>query len=132
MRIALLLLSPLLLTGCIKESASYYIDGNQHAISVRAQQDYFWSKTVEVRVVASRMPDCQRQLVLGTFPIENLQVGLMAGEDNTYTLRAGDQVLQLETGSCTQLQAPAADAPGQPLGAFRLDGNKKLVFEKAG
>jgi hypothetical protein len=131
MRIALLLLTPLLLTGCIKESASYYIDGNQHAISVRAQQDYFWSKDLELRVVASRMPDCQRQLVLGRLPIEGLQVELFASAENAYTLRAGDQLMQVETGGCTQLQPPAPGALGQPLGAFHLDERKKLVFEKA-
>lgn len=130
MRTVLLLLTPLLLTGCIKESASYYIDGNQHAISLRAQQDYFWSKEVELRVLASRMPDCQRQLVLGKLPIAGLQVELFESAENTYVLRAGDQIVQVETGGCSQLEAPAAGAPVQPLGTFRLDANKKLVFEK--
>jgi hypothetical protein len=131
MRLAFLLLTPLLLTGCIKESASHYIDGNQHAISVRAQQDYFWSKDVELRVLAARMPDCQRQLVLGKLPIAELQVELFASADNAYTLRAGDQLLQVETGGCTQLEAPPPAAVGQPLGTFHLDDHKKLVFEKA-
>jgi hypothetical protein len=131
MRNTFLLLTPLLLTACVKESASYYIDGNQHAISVRAQQDYFWSKEVELRVVAARMPDCQRQLVLGKLPIAELEVELFASAENTYTLRAGDQLLQVETAGCTQLEAPAPAALGQPLGAFHLDENKKLVFEKA-
>ncbi|HEX9171482.1 MAG TPA: hypothetical protein VF861_02370 [Telluria sp.] len=130
MRLALLLLTPLLLTGCIKESASYYIDGNRHAISLRAQQDYFWSKDVELRVLASRMPDCQRQLVLGRLPIADLEVELFESAENTYVVRAGEQVLQVETAGCSQLEAPAAEATGQRLGAFRLDANKKLVFEK--
>jgi hypothetical protein len=132
MRIAVLLLTPLLLTGCIKESASYFIDGgNQHTISVRAQQDYFWSKDVELRVVAARLPDCQRQLVIGKMPIADLQVELFASADNAYTLRAGEQLLQVETGGCTQLEAPAPGALGQPLGTFHLDERKKLVFDKA-
>jgi hypothetical protein len=131
MRNALLLLTPLLLTGCIKETATYFIEGNQHAISVRARQDYFWSKQVELRVVAARMPDCQRQLVLGKLPIADLQVELFASAENAYTLRAGEQLLQVETGGCTQLEAPAADALGQPLGVFRLDDHNKLVFEQA-
>lgn len=132
MRNALLLLTPLLLTGCIKESGTYFIDGNQHAISVRAQQDYFWSQDVELRVVAARLPDCQRQLVLGRMPIADLQVELFASGENAYTLRAGDQLMQVETGGCTQLEAPAPAELGQPLGAFQLDERKKLVFEKAG
>jgi hypothetical protein len=131
MRPALLLLTPLLLTGCINETATYFIDGNEHAISVRARQDYFWSDEVELRVVAARMPDCQRQLVLGKLPIADLRVELFAGADNAYTLRAGDQLWQVETGGCTQLEAPARAALGQPQGAFHLDERKKLVFEKA-
>jgi hypothetical protein len=39
MRKGLILLAPLLLAGCVNESASYYIDGNEHALTVRAEQD---------------------------------------------------------------------------------------------
>lgn len=132
MRKVLISLAPLLLAGCVNESASYYIDGNEHALSLRAQQERFWSKRVTLRLVATRLPECQRQLVLGDVPLSGLDVELFASGDNVYALRAGDQVWQVETQGCTELAVPAQGVVGQPLGAFRLDGaGKKLVFEKA-
>jgi hypothetical protein len=120
-----------LLAGCVNESASYYIDGNQHALSVRAQQDRFWSKQVTLRLVAARLPECQRQFVLGDVPLADLDVELFASGDSVYTLRAGQQVWQVETRGCTQLEPPA-QLTGEALGAFRLDeAGNKLVFEKA-
>jgi hypothetical protein len=131
MRTPLILLAPLLLAGCVDESASYAIDGNDHALIVRAQQDRFWSDQVTLQVIASRMPDCQRQIALGTVPLADLDIALSANGDNVYTLRAGERQWQVETQGCTQLAAPAQAAAGQALGAFRLDDRKKLVFEPA-
>jgi hypothetical protein len=130
MRKRLVLLTPLLVAGCVNQSASYYI-GNDHTLTLRAQQERFWSKQVTLRLVAARLPECQRLLVLGTVPLSELDVELYAAGDNVYTLRAGNQVWQVETQGCTALPAPP-QALGQPLGAFRLDAaGNKLVFEKA-
>jgi hypothetical protein len=124
-------LAPLLLAGCVNESASYYIDGNEHTLSVRAQQERFWTKQVTLKLVAARLPECQRQLLLGQVPLADLDVELFASGDNVYTLRAGEHVWQVETQGCSQLEPPA-QVTGQPLGAFRFDeAGKKLVFEKA-
>jgi hypothetical protein len=120
MRKGLILLAPLVLAGCVNESASYYIDGNEHALTVRAQQEYF----------ASRLPDCQRQLVLGKLPVRELEVELFASGDNVYTLRAGEQIWQVDTQACAQLPTPA-QAMGTPIGAYRLNPRKELVFEQA-
>ena len=38
------LFASLLLAGCVNDSASYQIEGNDHALTVRVLQDYFWSK----------------------------------------------------------------------------------------
>lgn len=130
MRTPLILIAPLLLAGCVQGSASYAIDGNDHALTLRAEQEYFWNKQVTLRLVAARLPDCQRQLALGQVPIGDLDVELFANGDNVYTLRAGDRLWQVETRDCAQLAQPA-QASGQPLGAFHLDGERKLVFEPA-
>jgi hypothetical protein len=130
MRKGLILLAPLVLAGCVNESASYYIDGNEHALTVRAEQEYFWSKQVTLRLIASRLPDCQRQVVLGKVPANELDVELFASGDNVYTLRAGEQIWQVDTQACAQLPTPA-QAMGTPVGEFRLGAGKKLVFEKA-
>jgi hypothetical protein len=130
MRKGLILLAPLVLAGCVNESASYYIDGNEHALTVRAEQEYFWSKQVSLRLIASRLPDCQRQLVLGKVPLNELDVELFASGDNVYTLRAGEQIWQVDAQACAQLPTPA-QAMGTPVGEFRLGAGKKLLFEKA-
>jgi hypothetical protein len=130
MRKALIFLAPLVLAGCVNESASYYIDGNEHALTVRAEQEYFWSKQVTLRLIASRLPDCQRQLVLGKVPLPELDVEVFASGDNVYTLRAGEQIWQVDAQACAQLPTPA-QAMGTPVGEFRLGAGRKMVFEQA-
>jgi hypothetical protein len=131
MRTPLILLAPLLLAGCVDQSASYAIDGNDHALIVRAEQERFWSDQVTLHVIASRLPDCQRQLALGKVPLGDLEVELFANGDDVYTLRAGEHQWQVDTQGCTQVAAPEQAATAQSLGAFRFDDSKKLVFEPA-
>lgn len=126
----LLILLPLLLAGCVKQSASYYIDGNQHTLTLRAEQERFWEKVVTLRVVAARPPECQRLMVLGRVPQGGLEVELLASGDNVYTLRSGEQAWQVDAQDCAQLEAPAT-AGGSPVGVFRFSGDK-LVFVPAG
>lgn len=126
------LLAPLLLAGCVNDTASYPIEGKEHALTIRVVQDYFWSKDATLRLTAARMPDCQRQLELGQVALSGLEIELFASGPDLYTLRAGEDVWQVETQGCTELEAPAADAvTGQALGSFHLGEDDKLVFEAA-
>jgi hypothetical protein len=127
----LLLLLPLLLAGCVNESASYLIDTNDHSLTVFVTQDYFWSKQAGLRLVASRLPDCQRQFDLGKALTSDLNVELFSTGENTYLLRSGEEMWQVETGACTKLGPPSENVQAQPIGVFHLDGKKKLVFEPA-
>ncbi|QOL51881.1 hypothetical protein LPB04_04870 [Massilia litorea] len=120
----------MLLAGCVDDSATYYIDGNQHALTVRAMQEYFWNKDITLDLLASRMPDCQRRISLGKLPMPDVEIELFASGANVYTLRAGEQVWRVETEGCSELEAPE-QVTGEPLGLFHLDENRKLVFEKA-
>lgn len=131
MRSTWILLAPLVLAGCIKDSASHYIDGNEHTLSVRVAQDYFWNKTVGVTVVAARWPDCQRQFNFGALSESELELELFAAGDNIFSLRAGERLWQIETQNCTLLPTPAPEALGQPIGVFRMDEGGKFVLEKA-
>ena len=127
------LLASLLLAGCVNDSVSYQIEGKEHALTVRVLQDYFWSKDATLRLTAARMPDCQRQMELGEVALSGLEIELFASGPNLYTLRSGEDVWQVETQGCTELEAPQADAvTGQSLGSFHLDEHDKLVFEEAG
>lgn len=131
MRRILILMTPLLLAGCIKGSASYYIDGtNAHAVTVRAEQEYFWSDAITLTLVASNMPECQRVFPLARVPEQDVAVELFASGENVFTVRSGAEIVQVETAGCTQLALPAEGVSGEAIGTFKLD-DKKMGFEKA-
>ena len=133
MRRTLILLTPLLLAGCIKDSATYYIaeDSNDHVITVRAEQEYFWDQTLTLTLVASRMPDCLRRFPMASVAsAEDLAVELFAAGENVYSVRSGTELIQVETQGCTQLAAPAPNALGEPVGVFHF-GGERMSFDKA-
>lgn len=132
MRLPFILLAPLLLTGCFIETSTYSIDPNiDHAITVRVEKGTFWAKEGTLRVILSRLPECQRQLELGEVWLSGLQVELFGNGNNVYTLRADDQAWKIDTTNCSELEAPGADAvTGLPLGIFELGDDNKLSFEK--
>ena len=132
MRRTFLLLTPLLLAGCIKDSATYYLDANtnEHVITVRAEQEYFWDKRVTTTLVAAHMPECLRRYPLSKMNASAFKVELFSNGDNVYTVRAGSQIVQVDTQTCAQLAEPAADALGTLVGTYTLD-EDKVQFEKA-
>jgi hypothetical protein len=130
MRLSLTLLTTLLLTGCINESASYYVAGNTHAISVRGHQEYFWDEQLTLTVVASRLPECQRQIPLAQVAKSDFNVELFETGNDGFVLRQGKQVWGVETTNCKEL-ADAGKLPlGARVGAFKLE-DDKFVFEAA-
>ena len=132
MRLPLIFLAPLLLSGCFIETSTYVIDLNtDHAITLKVEKDNFWTKEGTLRVVMSRLPDCQRQYELGSVWLADLQVELFGNGNNVYTLRAGEQMWQINIETCTNLGEPKAGVAGLPVGNFKFE-NKELVFLKAG
>jgi hypothetical protein len=128
--LTLTLLTTLLLTGCVNDSASYYIADNTHAISVRGHQEYFWDGQLSLTLVVSRLPDCQRQIPLTQVDKADLDVELYQSGDDGFILRQGKQIWGVETSNCKPL-ADAANAPlGARLGAFKMM-EDKLTFEAA-
>ena len=130
-RTILIVLTALALAGCVSDSASYYIDGRDHALSVRAVQAYFWKDEVSLKMVAARLPDCQRALPMATLPMAGFNVELFASGENVYALRAGSRVWRIQTLTCAELTEPSPPELGERLGAFKFDAQKKLVFEQA-
>lgn len=131
MRKILILLTPLLLTACIKQSASYYVsDARDHAITIRAEQEYFWDQAITLTMVASRFPDCQRAIPLMKVPKDEVGVELFDAGNGVFTVRSGAEVMQVDSVSCVQLPEPPADGYGEPVGVFRL-GEEKMEFEQA-
>ena len=125
-----LILLPLLLAGCVRQSASYYInDTKEHSLTVRIEQRYFWEDQVEVSVVASRWPECVRVFPLTRMAVDEVVLELFDTGENTYTFRSGTQLWQVETQGCTQKAAPAPEAMGEPVGVFRVGEGEKMDFE---
>ncbi|HAT30860.1 MAG TPA: hypothetical protein DCW29_08430 [Janthinobacterium sp.] len=132
MRKILILLISVFLTACVDDSASYFIDGREHSLTIRRQQEHFWKDEADVTLLAARMPECQRLHPLASVaPAADVKVDLFSAGDGLWNLRMGQQLWQIETATCnglTELQNdPKADL-GQALGSFIVkDG--KLAFE---
>lgn len=120
-------LMPLLLAGCVRDSATYYISGNEHTVTVRAEQEYFWDDSVDLSLLAARLPECQRLFRLAKAG-PGVELTLYAEGDNTYTLKSDAGTWTFETDRCTMLEPRAPG--GAPVGTFRLDG-KDMAFAPA-
>ncbi|SFV13570.1 hypothetical protein [Pseudoduganella namucuonensis] len=131
MRRLLLATLPLLLTACVNDSATYYVDGtNQHTLSLRRQQDYFWNDNSRITLVATRLPECQRQIPLGEMLRDEVDIEVFSGGEFQWSLRSGDQVWQVQTQSCA-LVGESGPVAGAKVGTFKVNADNKLLFEEA-
>jgi len=129
MRKILIALLPLLLAGCVDDTASYRTEGGNLSITLHRAQEHLWSKDVTVEVIVARQPECQRRVELGVIPADEVEFELLSpGEDQWY-LRADQQLWQFETVNCTQYEE-AKGQPGQLLGLYKVE-DGKLLFEPA-
>lgn len=116
-----------LLAGCINDGAAYVIDGPQHALSLVREQNLFWEKQVELAVVVSRLPDCQRKhLIQKTSP--STKVELWQPGPGTFILKVGRNMYVTETRTCQGFARMDEEPPGgmgEQLGTF---GVKKGSF----
>jgi hypothetical protein len=131
MRKILIVLMPLMLTACADDTASYYADGStgNHALTIHRAQKHFWSKDSRVELIMQRLPDCLRRVELSEMPADEVEIELLAGGDNVWTLRAGKETWQVETQTCTMYPDVKGDG-GELLGVFRIE-DGKLVYEAA-
>jgi hypothetical protein len=131
MRKILIVLMPLMLAACADDTASYYADGStgNHALTIHRAQKHFWSKDSRVELIMQRLPDCLRRVELGEMPADEVEIELLSGGDNVWTLRAGKEMWQVETQTCTMYPDVKGDG-GELLGVFRVD-EGKLVYEAA-
>ena len=126
-----ILLLPALLAGCYNDSATYYADSpREHTLTVRRQQDYFWSEEGRFILMATRQPDCQRRIELAELPLEDTTVELFSEGDNRWSLRAGSQVWHVETQSCA-LIAEEGPVAGTKVGDVKAEIDK-MRFVEAG
>ncbi len=116
-----LILLPLL-AACVNDGAAYMVDGPQHALSVVREQNLFWEKQVELAIVVSRLPDCQRKHVIQkagpSVPVELWQPG-----PGTFILKVGKNLYVTETRTCQGFARMTEDPPGgmgQKLGTYAV------------
>jgi len=129
MRKILSALPLLLLAGCYNDSATYYADATrEHTVTVRRQQEYFWSEEARYTLMATRLPDCQRAIPLDEHPLEDAEFELFAAGDNQWALRSGSRVWQFETRSCALTHA-GGEAAGQKVGVYHA-GSDRMYFQE--
>jgi hypothetical protein len=120
----------LLLTGCVNDSASFYIDGRNHALTLLRAQHYFWSDDAQLTLVAARLPDCQRRQDLMLAPASTVQIDVFANADSSWTLRSGPMLWRVDNDTCAISAGAPADAPGRRVGSFKVL-DEALRFEAA-
>lgn len=124
-----------LLGGCINDAASFHIDGKDHSLSLMREQKRPWEKRVELFVVVSRMPDCQRRHHLKSSSISSSRVEVYSFGADSFYLQQGDRLYFVETNTCEgfrELTEPPSTGLGQKLGTFTESaGEFRFVDEPA-
>lgn len=126
----------LLLAGCMQDSASYPLAGDNHAISLVRYQNWPWQRTVDLDVVAIRLPDCNGGLRVREVP-RDAELALYEPPaeyaEPILILRVQQRHFAVSTTSCRvqEFKEPPAD-PGRLLGRFReRDGHLGFLPESA-
>ncbi len=132
----LTLVLPLLLAGCVNESATYYLDGRERSLTLQAKQPWFWDQRVDLELVISRLPDCQRRSRLDPAMPAEIALEVFRPEAGEFAepiliLRQGGRHYALGLPNC-ELQAfkEVPQKPGALLGTFRVEG-RRLRFNAA-
>ena len=121
-----------LLAGCFQDTASYSLGDKDHAITLVRNQTWFWQSTVDVSVIALRLPDCNGGSDIKGIP-ENAEYVLYRAPDEypepIFMLRGENRVFAVSTQSCrVQEFQQAPDKLGEKLGTFMVkDGKFQFV-----
>ncbi|TCJ12908.1 hypothetical protein EZJ19_11810 [Parasulfuritortus cantonensis] len=124
--------APVLLAGCVQDTASYMIDGDRnHSIMVMRSQDLPWGD-VSLAVTAARQPDCLGGLDIKGVPRNAELVLHQAPPDYAepiYILTVGKDDYAVSTQSCrVQKFAQAPADAGPEIGRFKeVDGTLEYV-----
>lgn len=128
------LLALALLAGCVSDAASLQIDGKEHSLSLVREQKWLWENTVQLAVVATRIPECQRRHRMKTASIANAIIDVFSADAATFTLKQGNRYYSVETTTCEAFKelAEAPADPGLRLGTFKeVDGKFSFVENPA-
>lgn len=131
----LLTISLPLLNACVNDAASLQIDGKDHSLSLVREQKWPWEKRVDLFVVVSRMPNCQRRHRLRNSSISASTVDVFSPDAAAFYLQQGNSIYFVETETCEgfrELTESPAIGMGQKLGKFaEVGGVYRFVDEGA-
>lgn len=120
------------LAGCLQDTASYSFPEKDHAIVLVRNQTWFWLDTVDVEVIATRLPECNGGLSIKKIPL-NTRIDFYQAPDEypepVHLLKSGKRLFAVSTQSCRVQEfkeVPADLDLGTKLGAFRV---KDEVFQ---
>ena len=124
-----------LLTGCVSDAASFQIDGKELSISLVREQKWIWEPRLDLSVVVTRMPDCQRRHHLKSAPLSAFAVEIFSLDAVTFFLKQGGRTYAVETETCErfrELSETPVGGIGQKYGTFRdVNGDFKFIEEPA-
>jgi hypothetical protein len=125
------------LSGCLQDSASYAFPEKDHAITLVRNQTWFWKDTVDVEVIAIRLPDCDGGTRIEDVPRESKLAFYRAPDEYPepiFLLKTDKQLYAISTQSCQVQQFKAAPADlGEMLGQFyEKDGKFQFVAAAKG
>lgn len=127
---------PLLLAGCVDDSASYLTDAERsHGITLKRLQEWFWQDTVRLTILVSRLPECSggtevKDVRRSARPV--LYEAPPVYAEPIYILKIGQRHYAISSQSC-RVQ-PFEEAPaelGTRLGVFE-EKDGKFVFHADG
>lgn len=122
-----------LLAGCFQDAASYSLGARDHAITLVRNQTWPWQSTVDVSVIAIRMPECNGGGDIKDVP-ENAAYTLFRAPDEypepIFMLKVENRIFAVSTQSCRlQEFQQAPDDMGQKLGTFTVQDGKFQFVE---
>lgn len=119
--VSLAILAVSALAGCVSDAASLQIDGKEHSLSLVREQKWIWDQQLDLFVVVSRMPDCQRRHRLRSASLGENKVDVYSPDAVTFFLRQADRIYSVESQTCEGFKelAETPAAIGQLLGTFK-------------
>lgn len=123
-----LLFALLPLAGCLQDTASYAFPEPDHAITLVRNQTWFWQDTLDVEVIAIRLPECNGGMTVEKVPLDT-RIELYQAPDDypepLHLLKSGKRVFAVSTLSCRVQEFDEAPPDlGVRLGSFRVKDDK--------
>ena len=120
------------LSGCLQDSASYAFPEKDHAITLVRNQAWFWLDSVDVEVIAIRLPECNDGIRIEGVPRAG-KLALYQAPDEypepIFILQTDQRHYAISTQSCRVQKFETAPAVlGEKLGQFQeKDGKFQFV-----